>query len=284
MIAPHLIGLRALVSGVPEPRRSGSLLMMLQVLCDESESHSGPLLFVFGGYIATVERWEKLTDAWQRVLNLEPRLDFFSYREAFPETGAPRGQFHGMSQKERDQRVGLFRSIIEHHVLAEIGVGFEMDVYKSAFAGLGKMANNPYFIATSTLEKAIVENLQEIGLPRVPLQFIYDDKKKEEPYILDAWFWARQKLTSPVPPDLLDLFPNSPMFRPSKGANGVIALQAADMFVGWTRACNWLEYQGRKAFPLPGYTRQIPGLFVTFTKDMLYERADRIRNRTSRAD
>lgn len=281
MIAPHMIGLRALVSGVPEPQRSRSVLFMLQALCDETESHTPPRLFIVGGYIATVERWEKLTDSWQSVLDLPPRLEYFSFREAFPETGKPRGQFSGMTPEQRDQRVGLLRSIIEHYLLAEIGIGFRVEAYKAAFSGIDKMANNPYFFAVSALEKVVAENMQKIGLPRQALQFIYDDKKKEEPYILDAWFWARSR-ANPDPPDLFDVLTTAPQFRPSKGPNGVVALQAADLFVGWTRACNAAEMRGGVARMLPGYSKDMPGIFWACEDQELAERAERIRRRSSR--
>jgi hypothetical protein len=280
MIAPHLLGLRALVSGVPEPRRSGSLLFMLQVLCDETESHTEPRMFIVGGYIATVERWEGLTNAWQEVLNLPPRLSYFSFHEAFPDGGPPRRQFYGMTPEQRDQRVALLRSIIEHYALAEIGVGFKLAPYKAAFAGLDKMANNPYFFAVQALDKVVARNMEKIGLPRQPLQFIYDDKKKEEPYLLDAWFWARSR-ANPDPPDLFDVLTTAPQFRPSKGPDGVIALQAADLFVGWTRACNTAEMRGGSAMRLPGYNRELPGIFWPCTDQELIDAAERIRRRNA---
>jgi hypothetical protein len=146
VITPHLVGLRALVSGVPEPRRSQEMLFMLQALCDESESHSEPRLFVVGGYIASVERWEKITEAWQYVLDLHPKIDYFSFREAFPQTGVPRGQFARMSAAERDQRVAMFRSILETYAQAEIGVGFKMEPYLTAFAGLDKCRKTHTFL------------------------------------------------------------------------------------------------------------------------------------------
>jgi hypothetical protein len=66
-------------------------MLMLQALVDESESFEKPELFVLAGYIATVERWAQLTERWQDVLGQSPRMDYFSYREAYPRSGKPSG-------------------------------------------------------------------------------------------------------------------------------------------------------------------------------------------------
>jgi hypothetical protein len=141
------------------------------------------------------------------------------------------------------------------------------------------MSKNPYFFATSALEAWVARNMEKIGLERGPLQFIYDDKKKEEPYILSAWFWARER-ANPDPPDIYEkILTTAPQFRSSSGENAVIALQAADLFVGWTRACNFSEMKGEQAMRLPGRTGDLPGIFITYTDEMLVEAAERIRRR-----
>lgn len=70
MIAAHQLHLFALVSGIPEPRRSARALIMLQAMIDESDSHNvTPRIFVMGGYIASVAKWTALTEAWQVELD-----------------------------------------------------------------------------------------------------------------------------------------------------------------------------------------------------------------------
>src|SRR5688572_11933568 len=119
------ITLWALVTGVPEPHRSDRLMLMLQALIDESESIAEkPELFVLAGYIATVERWARLTDGWQKVLDESPRLDYFSYREAYPRSGKPSGQFNNLTIAERDHKVGRLRSVIEQFAQAEVSIAF----------------------------------------------------------------------------------------------------------------------------------------------------------------
>jgi hypothetical protein len=86
----------ALVTGIPEPRRSAKVLVMLQALIDESDSQNVlPRTFIMGGYIASLRQWERLTDEWHSELGRAPKLGYFSFREAFPTSGAPRGEFFG---------------------------------------------------------------------------------------------------------------------------------------------------------------------------------------------
>src|SRR5947208_2459105 len=118
---------------------------MLQAMIDESDSHGQkPRVFVLGGYIASVSQWETLTHAWQGVLDQSPRLKYFSFRDAFPTSGKPRGVFHGFTEEQRDRRVAQFREIIEGNVEAEIGIGFLVDYYERAYSWDKTTANNPY--------------------------------------------------------------------------------------------------------------------------------------------
>src|SRR5258708_4842250 len=133
MIAAHRLHLHALVSGIPEPRRSVRVLLMLQAMIDESDSHDiKPRVFVLGGYLASVAQWEKLTDAWQRTLDQSPRLKYFSFKDAFPTSGKPRGVFHGFTEEERDIRVAQLREIIEENVHAEFGIAFLVEAFQKA--------------------------------------------------------------------------------------------------------------------------------------------------------
>src|SRR5215203_881715 len=105
MIGAQRVHFRALASGVPEPQRSATVLFMLQALIDETDSHEiKPRIFLMGGYLASLSKWESLTKAWQAELNRSPRLEYFSFRHAFPTTGRPRGQFRNMTFSERDRR------------------------------------------------------------------------------------------------------------------------------------------------------------------------------------
>src|SRR4051794_2458876 len=167
MIPAHRLHLHALVSGVPEPRRSARVLLMLQAMIDESDSHEEkPRVFVLGGYLATVSQWERLTDEWQAALDQSPRIRYFSFNEAFPKSDKPRGEFHNFTTQERDQRVARFRAIIEDCVEAEVGIGFRMEAYERAYSWSKKRAANPYAYALPTLIAEVARNIEGIGIAR----------------------------------------------------------------------------------------------------------------------
>lgn len=270
--------LRALVSGIPEPTRRYRLLFMLQALIDESQSHEDPRVFVLAGYIATVQGWEKLTAEWKRILGGPPRLEYFSFREAYPASGKPSGQFNNMTLQERDDRVAAFRVAIEDHLTAEVGLRFSLDAYEKAFVGIKDMERNPYYFANIKLDVGIAENMERMGLERGPIEFIYDDRKREEPRILDAWFYAREH--GPAIPDLFEtVLTTAPSFRSSRK---LIALQSADLLAG---AIRWFNVKGLKgltpAQPFPGQRRVMQGMFMSFTDEQLQATATRIKARNN---
>src|SRR5260370_4478160 len=265
MIAPHQLHLHALVSGLPAPRRSVRVLFMYQAMIDETDSHElGPTVFLLGGYIASVEQWEGLTDAWKNELDRDPKLQYFSFREAYPTSEKPHGQFANFSEAKRDERVANFRRIIERYITNEIIIGFLMQSYNDTFRGRRKMINNPNHFALPNLMAAAAQNLKEAGMLKQPVEFICDDRKIEERNLLDAWFYAR-KHSKPEPPDLFDkILTTAPVFRSSRD---VIALQTADLFVGWTRRVNIAVLNGKEPPRLPGATLDLCRTHISFTAD-----------------
>lgn len=281
MIAAHRLPILALVSGIPEPRRSARILVMLQVLIDESDSHTiTPRIFIIGGYIATTEKWLSLTDAWRAELDRCPKLHYFSFKEAFPTSGKPNGQFRGMTYAKRDARVAKFRRIIEDHVHAEVGIGFQIEHYQHAYSWNKKMVNNHYLWVVPTLMPMTVRNMEAVDLPCQQMDFIFDSRVIDEPKVMDAWYFTKDNVTNPDPPDIFEkIIVNAPMFRRSDGDGGLIALQAADMFAGSTRAANIAHLNGKEPVPLPGTERNIRGIYLDATKDALAEEAESTRQR-----
>jgi len=143
-------------------------------------------MFILGGYIATAEQWEKLTAAWQAILDQPPRISYFSAREAYSLNGKLRGQFNRFTQAERDEKVALFRSAIERFLTAEISLGFQMELYEEAFFDVEKLNKSPYYFAIPQLEMFAIRNMEKFGLPQQEIEFIYDNRKIEEPLLLDA--------------------------------------------------------------------------------------------------
>lgn len=251
---------------------------MLQALIDESDSHEiKPRIFVMGGYLAPVAKWEALTDAWRAELERCPRLWYFSFKEAFPTSGKPRGQFHGMTFEQRDARVANLRQIIEQYAEAEVGVGFQVEHYRKAYSWNKKSQNNHYAFVVPNLLPMIARHMESVGFLRQPIDFIFDKRDIDEPKVMDAWYYTRENVVNPDPPDIFDkILINPPQFRSNLD---VIALQTADMFVGWTRAGNIAELNGREPMQLPGATKQLRGIYLPATEAALFEEAETSRQR-----
>lgn len=125
----------------------------------------------------------------------------------------------------------------------------------------------------------LARHMDKVGLPRQIVDLVFDDRKIEEPKVLEAWFSTRDDLKcgGADPPDVFEkIFVNAPVFRSSRD---IVALQAADMFVGSTRKANIAHLNGGEFSPLPGTTKNIRGIYLHATADGLREEAERQRNR-----
>src|SRR5579862_3774159 len=194
MMIAHRLHLLALVSGIPEPLRSAKVLVMLQAMIDESDSKQiTPRVFVLGGYIASVRQWQRLADEWRAELTRPSRLSYFSFREAFPLTGRPRGRFNGLSEQERDLRVSNLRAIVERNVAAQIAIAFDVSCYQEAYASRPRLKNNHWVYAFVKLAASIEICMRELKLGKQTLDMIFDNRKIEEPNIIAAWFLAREQ-------------------------------------------------------------------------------------------
>jgi Protein of unknown function (DUF3800) len=249
---------------------------MLQAMIDESDSQQiEPRVFVMGGYIASVKQWAKLTNEWHAELNSTPHLDYFSFRAAFSPSGAPRARAYGGSEKQRDIRVAKFREIISRNVTAQIGIGFRVSAFLDAYGRNQRF--NPYPYSFIKLTTSMPDCLKQLGLGKQRIDLIFDDQKHEEELIINAWYHARENAKPSYPDVFKKILVNAPGFRSSKE---VIALQAADLFVGAVRAANVAVLNGREVDPLWGIEKTIPSVFMAPTDEELLADAEASRTRS----
>jgi len=72
---PHLCGL-------PKSRRDKRVLTMLRGFFDESNRNPNDVTFILAGWTASVEEWERFSEAWQACLLERPALDYFKSSQA----------------------------------------------------------------------------------------------------------------------------------------------------------------------------------------------------------
>lgn len=260
--------IRALVSGLPAPRRQQRLLYMLQAYVDDSKSIETPQVFILGGYIAPSEKWEQFSDEWQRVLDMRPPIHYYKFNEA----ERLEGEFYAWSEKRRDERVILLRRVIEEFASAEISIRFKIDAHRKAFASWGRHHRNPYYFATAHLMGVVGRNLEKLGIEPQPLEFIFDNQVIEKGKVIEGWDWA-VKRARPNPADLLSkILVNPPTFRDDKD---VLPLQAADMCAGWWRTFSMDKLNGREPKIYRGFQKQLRGVFVQFNEEQMRELAEK---------
>jgi hypothetical protein len=114
LIAPseHVLGI---VCGLPESLRSNRLLLMLKAYIDDSHMRQPPF-YVLGGWVASVKTWAAFSDAWRDILRMSPRIEYFKYDEAMGLSG----EFHGISEAARDEKLRLLINLIEEHGLVGV--------------------------------------------------------------------------------------------------------------------------------------------------------------------
>jgi hypothetical protein len=250
---------------------------MLKAFLDDSESFKKPGFFVLAGYIAPAEQWAKLTDEWQTVLDGPPHLDYFKLKEAIRDT--PNGQFHGLTREECNSRIARFRGLVEKYVSAECAVYFRLDYFRQGYAAnmpfKSKALRNPFCFAWLRLTTTIAKNLPKMGLPRERIDFVIDDRVKEQDLVY-AGFKGAQELQKRMGfPSLIDdVMPFRPQFASD---TEVLPLQAADMMATMCRLSLEAGIAGTKPKVIPGFTKKLSSCVQSWNLKQFATRAAKDR-------
>jgi hypothetical protein len=199
---------------------------------DDSGSDVGSRYYVLGGFIATVDQWKAVSDAWAKILAREG-LAYFKMSHAM----ALDGQFRrGWSAALRNK---LILELVD--VVTEINPWrIECFVNRSLFETFVKgivpteIFNDPYFMLFYQIVFAVCANAERIGWSQ-DCDFIFDEQGKLGDLTRAKWEWMKQNIddiqsqfaisqylgSRPIPR-------NDVTFRP---------LQAADMFAWLVRDC-----------------------------------------------
>ncbi len=204
--------------------------MPLQAFVDDSREFGAPG-FVLGGYIASVEDWERFSIEWQRVLDMPMRIEYFNMNEAYRIDG----QFRHWSEPRRDERLSLFYDVIERHIPAAISCVIPIETLKSvvrsfdfpSLKGNRKLLENPYYLALPSLITLTAKYQDKMQLNE-KIDFIFDEQVMEEDKIHQSWSFFKKNF----PPALLHNLSGHPIFRNDKELK---PLQAADLWAWVTR-------------------------------------------------
>ena len=70
------------------------LLLMLKAYLDDSSMGQAPV-YVLAGWVASAKVWAPFADAWDKVLRMSPRIEYFKFDDAMTFDGP----FRGMSEE-----------------------------------------------------------------------------------------------------------------------------------------------------------------------------------------
>ena len=210
------------LSGLPEAKRKGRLLMPVQVFVDDSggKGHSRNLVLV--GLGADAEMWAAFSTDWEKCLKAEPSINLFKMHHAANLTG----EFRGWSSEARDEKLKSLASVINQYARLAIFAGFDLEAHQKTWEkALGHPMKDCYFFAFYVVVLGFTFQLWEYGL-RERFEIIYDEQ---------AIFGPRFKYCYPVLRETLKIkgakeygiMPVEPMFKKD---DEFLPLQASDLY------------------------------------------------------
>ena len=207
----------------------------MQAYIDDSMADGRVL--IFGGLIASAERWEAFSITWQQCLD-------DANRNVFKMKDVARGR--GGRKLEHAKR--HYRTVHEH-AAGGICCAVPIPPLEEAAARYGltePSVAKPYSWAFKGVINGLAQHQREWGLTE-PVDFIFDNRPpKERNDVLEGWEVHRDT----VPAEVRSIMGRRPVFADDKE---VLPLQAADMWA-WSCRKTWLDNGG--AIPQDSYPIQ----------------------------
>ena len=213
------IRLRDLTAPMRWGRSSDGLVVMLAGFFDDSGTHAGSPIAVWGGLIGSLAEFEKLDTAWRALLaaplNGKPPLEKFSLANCI----AGEGEFETYNRGERDHIRYLFRNLLAPLDIAPLAYAVDAKAWDSLLTPqqrgfLGDAQNKAFFGCLEAVHGYSVRVKEHMTL-----HFDAGQKGRALNSVLAAYEDAHPSFNHFV----------SVTFSPVKGLTG---LQAADMIAG----------------------------------------------------
>ncbi len=199
--------------------------MAIQAYVDDSTSDEGDQRLFLAGYVNRADKWALFSDAWDEELRGSPSIDYLKMRDA----NSLRGQFQGWTADARDKKLqGLYR-VIRHFKPASIHSSVSRKEFEEIVVPVAPFGfSRPYSFCFQAIMIHLAYSTLESGLPKVPIEFIFDD---QEGLGEEAKFFYRL-IRDNQPKAVRDILSVDPIFRDDKL---VKPLQAADMLAWHVR-------------------------------------------------
>lgn len=212
-----------LVSGYADRLRRSFVLPMIEAYSDDS-GRGQPPVFVYAGWVSTVDKWAEFANAWEQALLIPPSVRFFKMKDA----AALEGEFGRFDETLRNERLSILMDIINDYVDYGVSVSVRQDHYTEVFDRVLSITyDSPQQFAATHLMARIV-GWERMDLRNSKVKFIFDEMNAtEEAEIQHFWnltrqrgpAWVRRRIGRVVVEDDEDILP----------------LQAADILAWLTR-------------------------------------------------
>ena len=209
--------------------------MVTQAYIDDSGNSSSSPIFVLGGFIAPIDKWQSFSTEWQAALDAPPTLEYFKMKEA----ARLKDQFHprkGWTHELRDQRIDRFADIIHKHAHLRVSIALRNSDFKKYLRSIpavnrGLAADTPYITLLSLMMVAVAHSRESYNLTE-PIDFIFDEQDGIEEELGHFWPSTKRKSENAINNFLRDSFQHMPLFRDEKE---FLPLQAADLYAWQVR-------------------------------------------------
>jgi hypothetical protein len=139
---------------------------------DDSGSGGDAPYYILAGYYAPLAIWREFCPKWQKILDLEPRLEYFKMSEA----ESRKGEFSGFLPEQRTRRVNRFIDVILTHHLQEASVAVPRETYtKILYPILHKYHASPYYFAFIAMVSALA-GINRYSGSAEETDFIFDEQ------------------------------------------------------------------------------------------------------------
>lgn len=215
-------------------------MVMLQAYIDDSGMNQPPLS-VLAGWVAPAVQWAAFADEWDRILRMSPWVRWFKYEEA----ANYNGEFHGISQESRDEKVTLLVGCLEEYNPLGVSAIVSHDIFDSYF-GINDsgVLRHPYALCFYQIIMRLFRHYSGLDGPLPKIEFIFDDQPDQRDRVMQGWdkfVKAAAAMTFGA------MIGSPPSFKSDKDK---LPLQAADLHAGWVRESYTAEFLG-KPIPTP---------------------------------
>jgi hypothetical protein len=236
---------------------------MLKAYFDDSKM-TGPYA-VLAGWVEQATRWASFSNAWDDVLRMSPRIDYFKWKEA----RNLNGEFSGVSCERRDEKVNLLASVIAEYQPLGVASVISVKLHDQIFGeNPDRILRHPYYLSFHSVVSQLVMYPAIVSLGE-KIDFVFDIQPGQMEAAIGSW----ERLKQVAPPEVKGIIGNA-----NFGDDvDIKPLQAADLSAGWMREQAEAHFDEQKTLEPPwgNRTNSVQCLARVWTTDRYTELAER---------